>query len=94
MGAPQSVFHTFDGLDITAKIATKGMEHWASISATGQNPMTEMEAMRINARVGGWALKLPEMKMEQIVATRETLLRPLDTPTPAAPRAGVPAPGR
>jgi hypothetical protein len=93
MGAPQSVFHTFDGLDVTVKIATKGMEHWAAISAAGQNPMTQVEAMRINARVTGSAFRLPEMKMEQIVASRETLLRPLDTPASGAPRAAAPAPG-
>jgi hypothetical protein len=74
--APQSVTHTFDGLDVTVKIATKGQEHWATISAAATNPMVQAEADALNAKVGGWAYKLPEMKMEQIVATRETLLRP------------------
>ena len=74
--APQSVTHTFDGLDMTVKIATKGQEHWATISAATTNPMVQAEADAINAKVGGWAYKLPEMKMEQLVATRETLLKP------------------
>src|SRR5262249_15595014 len=38
---PQSVTHTFDGLDITVKIATKGQENWATISAAATNPMVQ-----------------------------------------------------
>ena len=84
--APQSVTHTFDGLDVTVKIATKGQENWATISAAATNPMVQAEADALNAKVGGWAYKLPEMKMEQIVATRETLLKPPGGP-PGAPAA-------
>ena len=84
--APQSVTHTFDGLDLTVKIATKGMEHWATISAAATTPMVQAEADALNAKVGGWAYKLPEMKMEQLVATRETLLKPPGGPA-AAPAA-------
>lgn len=87
--APQSVTHTFDGLDITVKIATKGMDRWASIAAAGTNPMTQNEAMGIDARLSGWAFKLQPSKADQFVATRETLLKPPGGPaTPAA------APGR
>jgi len=85
--APQSVTHTFDGLDITVKIATKDKDHWAVISAAGNNPMTQSEAAMINARLKDWAFKLPDMKMEQFVATRETLLKPPGGPEPkAAPK--------
>jgi hypothetical protein len=87
--APQSVTHTFDGLDVTVKIATKGMDHWASITAAGTNPMTQNEATAINARLAGWAFKLQQSKVDQFLATRETLLKPPGSPaTPAA------APGR
>jgi hypothetical protein len=86
---PQSVFHTFDGLDVTVKIATKGMDHWAMISAAGMNPATQTEATALNARLNGWAFKLPEMKMEQIVPAREILLKPPGGPAAAAP----PVPG-
>ena len=74
--APQSVSHTFDGLDITVKIATKAADRWAVVSAAGTNPMAQMEAQTINARVGGWAFKLPDEKVQQFIATRETLLKP------------------
>jgi hypothetical protein len=82
--APQSVTNTFDGLNVTVKIATKGMDHWAIVSAAGTTPMTQTEAAAINTRVNGWAFKLPEDKVSQFIATRETLLRPLDTVKPAA----------
>jgi len=72
---PQSVAHTFDGLDVTVKIATKGMDHWAIVSAASTDPMTQTEAAAINARLGGWAFKLPEAKVQQFTATRETLLK-------------------
>jgi len=78
--APQTVFNTFDGLNVTIKVANKGMERWASISAAATDPMMKAEADRINARNNGWAYKIEEMKANQIVATRETLLKPLDAP--------------
>ncbi len=73
---PQSVFNTFDGLAITVKIATKGMDHWATVSASGSNPMAQEEATKLNAAVNGWAFKLSDSKTQQILATRETLLKP------------------
>jgi hypothetical protein len=77
MNAPSSVFNTFDGLNITVRVATKGMERWAMISADATNPMVQGEADMINARNNGWAYRIDEMKANQIVATRETLLRPM-----------------
>jgi hypothetical protein len=86
--APQSVEHTFDGLDLTVKIATKGMEHWATVTATAADPKVQAEVTRINASVGGWAFKLPDDKVQQFISDRETLLKPIDekpaTPTPPA----------
>ena len=87
--APQSVTHTFDGLDVTVRIAAKDKDRWATIAAAGTNPMTQNEAMAINARLSGWAFKLQPEKADQFLATRETLLKPPGSPaTPAA------APGR
>jgi len=74
--APQSVFNTFDGLNITIRVATRGMERWAAISAEATNPMVQAEADAINARNRGWAYRIEEFKATQIVATRETLLKP------------------
>jgi hypothetical protein len=84
--ASQSVTRTFDGLDVTVKIATKGMDHWATITAAGTNPMTQTEATAINGRLSGWAFKLQQSKADQFVATRETLLKPPGgATTPTAP---------
>jgi len=88
--APQSVFNTFDGLNVTVKIASKGMERWASVSAQAGNPMMQAEADAINARNKDWAYKLPEMKVNQILAPRETLLRPADEPGAGKAPAGLP----
>lgn len=82
---PQSVTNTFDGLEITVKVAAKGMDHWASLSARATNPMVQAEADAINARSSGWAFKLPEMNVTQLISPLETLLKPLGgtaTPTP------------
>jgi hypothetical protein len=89
--APQAVFNTFDGLNVTVKVANKGMERWATISAAATNPMLQAEADRINVRNMGWAYKIDDTKANQIVATRETLLRPVDAPGAAAPPGGLPA---
>jgi hypothetical protein len=88
--APQSVTHTFDGLDVTVKIATKGMDRWATIAAAGTNPMRQTEAMGINARLSGWAFKLAPEKADQFLATRETLLKPPGGPATPAAAPGLP----
>ncbi|HYM18262.1 MAG TPA: DUF4340 domain-containing protein [Micropepsaceae bacterium] len=89
--ASQSVTNTFDGLDLTTKIAVKGMDHWATVNATATNPMVQAEATAINGRVGGWAFKLPDFKVTQFTATRDSLLKSPDEGKPAAPPS---APGK
>jgi hypothetical protein len=74
--APQTVFSTFDGLNITIRVGTRGMERWATISAEATSPMVQAEADSINARNRGWAYRIDDFKANQIVATRETLLKP------------------
>jgi hypothetical protein len=76
MNAAQTVFSTFDGLNITIRVATRGMERWATVSAQATNPMVQQEADAINTRNAGWAYKIDDFKANQIVATRETLLKP------------------
>ncbi len=73
---PQSVTNTFDGLEITVKVAMKGMDNWAILSARATNPMVQPEADAINARAAGWAFKLPEMNVTQLISPLETLLKP------------------
>jgi hypothetical protein len=87
--ASQSVTNTFDGLDLTTKIATKGMDHWATVTANATNPMVQAEATAINGRLDGWAFKLPDFKVTQFTAARDSLLKSPDEgkptgPTPAA----------
>ena len=72
----QHVTNTFDGLNITVKIAVKDSASWASVSAAGTNDMTKMEADKINANVNGWAFKLSPMLAQQFTSPRETLLKP------------------
>ena len=85
-----SVTHTFDGLDITVKVAEEGKDHWATVSAMGMNPVIQTEAEKINAAVNGWAFKLSDDKARQFTATRDSLLKPLDAGKPA-PAAAAPA---
>jgi Domain of unknown function (DUF4340) len=73
---PQQVSQTFDGLNLTVKIATKDGKNWASVTAAGTDDMTREEATKINARVSGWAFQIPESKVTQFVSPRETLLKP------------------
>jgi hypothetical protein len=77
MNAPQTVFSTFDGLNITVRVATRGMEKWATVSAEATNPMVQGEADSINARNLGWAYRIDDFKASQVGATRETLLKPV-----------------
>lgn len=73
---PQQISQTFDGLNLTVKIATKDGKSWATVTAAGTNDMTREEATKINARIGGWAFQIPESKVTQFISPRETLLKP------------------
>ena len=60
------------------------MDHWATVTANATNPMVQAEATAINARLGGWAFKLPDFKVTQFTATRDSLLKEPDEGKPAA----------
>jgi Domain of unknown function (DUF4340) len=81
--AAQSVTHTFDGLDITVRVADEGKAHWAIVSASASEPKAQAEADKINAAVKGWAFKLSDDKNRQFTATRDALLKPLADKTQA-----------
>jgi Domain of unknown function (DUF4340) len=74
--AAQSVTHTFDGLDLTVKVADEGKDHWAIVSAMATDPMVQADTEKINAAVNGWAFKLSDDKARQFTSARETLLKP------------------
>jgi len=46
-----------------------------TVQAAGSNPWPG-EAMKLKRRREGWAFKLSESKTQQILAARETLLKP------------------
>lgn len=65
--ASQAEVRTFDGLVIQATIVQKGDWGWARFAASPAEgpqaaPEAAKEAAEINARVGGWAYRLPDNK--------------------------------
>jgi hypothetical protein len=78
---------TFDGLDVTAEIVKQGQDYWATIFAEGEpgKPAAGKEARAIDAKMAGWAYKLPPYKGQQLMSPLENLLKPLNAPkAPAA----------
>ncbi len=77
--ATRLVTRTFDGLSVTVDVVRLGPAYWAQFGATSVNgsPDTGKEARTIDARVTGWAYKLPDYKGAQFVTPLETLLKPL-----------------
>ena len=85
--ATQVVTKTFDGLSITASVVHIGPEYWAEFGAMSMvnNPEIGKQARSINARVNGWAYKLPDYKGAQFMTPLESLLKPKDGKPAAAP---------
>jgi hypothetical protein len=79
--ATRLVTETFDGLSITADVVRLGPAYWAEFGATSLNASldTGKEARTINARVSGWAYKLPDFKGAQFTTSLESLLKPVGT---------------
>jgi hypothetical protein len=77
--ATRLVTRTFDGLSVTVDVVRVGPAYWAEFGAMSMNasPDTGKEARTINARVSGWAYKLPDFKGAQFMTPLETLLKPL-----------------
>jgi hypothetical protein len=85
--AAQHVTKTFDGLTITARIAPKGEDQWATVTALASNAEKQAEATAINANVQGRAFKLPQFKSSVLTTTRDSITKPIGggTPAPTAP---------
>lgn len=84
----RTVARTFDGLVVTVHAIQKGQDYWATVSAEGQpgKPQAQQQARTIDARASGWAYKVPVYKGRQLMATLESLLKPLPAKTaPATP---------
>lgn len=85
--ATKLVTKTFDGLAITTDIVHLGTGYWAQFGAMAMsnNPEIGKQARVINARVTGWAYKLPDYKGAQFVTPLESLLKPKGAKPAAAP---------
>jgi len=75
--ATQAVFETFDGLQITLRIAEDGGAHWASLMAASTGDAErQMEADSINIAAHGWAFEVPEFTAQTFQTSRDSLLAP------------------
>jgi hypothetical protein len=85
--ATKLVTKTFDGLALTTDIVHIGTEYWATFGAMAlaNTPEIGRQARVINARVTGWAYKLPDYKGAQFVTPLESLLKPKGGQPAAAP---------
>jgi hypothetical protein len=77
--ATRLVTKTFDGLSVTVDVVHLGPAYWAQFGAMSMtaSPDTGKEARTINARVTGWAYKLPDYKGAQFMTPLESLLKPV-----------------
>jgi hypothetical protein len=85
--AAKLVTKTFDGLSVTTDVVHVGAEYWAEFGAMNMagNPEIGKQARIINARVNGWAYKLPDYKGAQFMTPLESLLKPKGGKPAAAP---------
>jgi hypothetical protein len=85
--AAQHATKTFDGLTLTIRIAQKGEERWAAVTAQADNAEKQAEAATINARLAGRAFKLPEFEASLLTTTRDSMIKPIGggTVLPTAP---------
>lgn len=78
--ASRAAFTTFDGLSVVLSIIDHENLFWASIQAlhdVDAKPEIVEEAKAINARVAGWAYRLPNYKGAQLRAPQADMLQPL-----------------
>ncbi|NWH09567.1 MAG: DUF4340 domain-containing protein [Alphaproteobacteria bacterium] len=101
--ASRAAFTTFDGLTVIVSVMSNGEGYWANFNAIGEAvppaegapvpaegeaaPDAVGEAKAINARVAGWAYRLPRYKGELLQTAFDTLLLPAqpEGEAPAAP---------
>lgn len=86
-GAVRTVTRTFDGMSVTADVVKIDTGYWAQFGAmsTVADPATGRAARAINARVSGWAYKLPDYKGAAFMTTLESMLKPKGGKPAAAP---------
>jgi hypothetical protein len=78
-GASQIAAHGFDGLAINLTVVQLGTDIWAQVSAAaapGAPAAIVQEAAAVNARVHGWAFRLPPEKGAVLLTTLQRLMTP------------------
>ena len=77
--AAEIVTETFDGLRVTARIAQEADLYWADLSAASTGgPEQQAQADGINIAAHGWAFQIPEFNAQTFLATRDSLLAPVE----------------
>jgi hypothetical protein len=88
--ASHAVARSFDGLLVNFDIVQQGSDVWAKLSAStapGAAPMVANEAAALNAKIAGWAYKLPPEKGAALTSDLPKLMTP--PPAPQGPQ-GLP----
>ncbi|MBV8306493.1 MAG: DUF4340 domain-containing protein [Gammaproteobacteria bacterium] len=107
-GSPsaRALYRTFDGLEVEVSGRKEGTHSLIALSAHSTSPDTSAEAERLNARLAGWELEVPDYKYSAIFSPLEELLKKPPQPAKKAaarpagpakgatkPAAAIPAPG-
>jgi hypothetical protein len=88
--ASHAVGKAFDGLVITVDIAPKGKDLWGRLTAStapGASAEAVKDAAGINAKVSGWAYKMPAEKGKALIADLDAVMTP---PPPQPGQGGMP----
>jgi hypothetical protein len=91
--ASHAVGKGFDGLVITIDIAPKGKDLWGKLTAStapGASPDAVKDAGEINAKVSGWAYKIPAEKGKALITDLATIMTPVAPPPGAGGMPGMP----
>jgi len=82
---------TFDGLALTVSLTQQDGATWAVVQAKGEGDAAAKEAGEIEAKVKGWAYKLPEPKAKSLTKRLGDLVvmtPPPESPAPTPPKKG------
>jgi hypothetical protein len=83
--ASHAVGKSFDGLLIAVDIIPRGHDLWAKLTASaapGASPDALKDANGINAKVAGWAFKMPDEKGKALIADLDAIMT--QPPPPAS----------
>jgi len=90
--ASHAVGKGFDGLLIAVDIIPRGRELWAKLTASaapGASADALKDANGINAKVAGWAYKMPDEKGKALIADLDTIMTPPPSQASDGPPPGM-----